>query len=539
MRVNSLQRWQVRALVYALVAVAGLTLLFFARPNRLTHDQIDRTLVVMAEAQPNPFSQDYLLGNPKRALVDNHFAFQFFAWLGRLFRSDEVAIWALLPVVFAIFTVSFFELNWRLTGNAPVSLFVAFIANWHLYIFTAEWGLPGPSGLDPWTLYQAILPLMFLAFFLALARADERTMLLVFLVAGLMGNLHIITAFNIVGAFMLTYVFWQGLSWRTLRFVTIAGLVSVLASAPYLTTHYVPGVQHLTAFNPVDPDARAAVLAVAHHTTLPGLARSLRYWIFNQWYAFWPFVAAMAAVRWWHRREGVSVFDRFALLFLVATFVFNAAFALVQIFRLYVWYKIPFWNQPRGLQYVYLVFLPYLALFLARFWPEFAGWFTRPRAKVFGGVFLVLLVVAAWGLKARLTNWVDRRLHPAYSYHTCDADMYRALAKADIPPGAILHDPDLWAAMRICTRRPVVVQSRDRAFAYSLGSDTMLEWHRRYQAVKRAYGEGGLELIRVAREFTAPIVVSRKCLELPAAEVVRRVVLANEGCIYVLKGMPT
>lgn len=540
MRVSSLQRWQVRAVVYAFIAVAGLTLLFFARPNRLTHDQIDRKLVVMAEAQPNPFSEDYLLGSPKRVLVNNHFAFQFFAWMGRLFGSDELGHWALMPVVFTIFTIGFFELTYAITGKILVSLAVAVAANLHQHVFTAEWGLPGPSNLDPWVFAQALVPYLFLAFYRATGESRAGPMLFVFAGAGLLGNIHILTAFNFIGVAALTYLIRQGVRWQTVATVAAGVALAVLVSAPFLATHYQPDLTHLTNFDPANDEQRAAVLAIAHHVTPAGLWRSLTYWLGERWWTIWPLVAAMVWVRSQHRRQGgLTSFDRFGFAFIIGTVAFNLGFALLQLARLSILHQLPFWNQPRGVQYVYLVLFPYAGLALAMLWGRLRPWLT-PARRLAGAC---ALAIAALALGWRAWPWLQARYqwHVAapYSYRTCDSDIYRFFETAGLPAGPVLHDPDAWSAMRICTRRAVVVQGRDRGFAYSLGSDTMLEWYRRYQAANRAYRQGGAALLEVARRFGARIVVSRQCLALPAAAASRQTKISQEGCVYVLKEIQT
>ena len=96
-----------------------------------------------------------------------------------------------------------------------------------------------------------------------------------------------------------------------------------------------------------------------------------------------------------------------------------------------------------------------------------------------------------------------------------------------------MQDPGYWSAFRICTRRPSVVQSRDMAFAYSLGSDVMMEWYYRNREVNAAFVTGGDELLRVAKKYDAKIIVSRLCVRVPQERLKLRREVPGEGCIYI------
>lgn len=561
--------------VVAVLALGALLLLFIANPNRLAHDQIDHKIFLMTYAEPDQFAGDYLLGTPKRALVDNRYSFQFIGWLANLMGSDELVRWVLVAPVFFVFAVGMYAVCWYFTRTVLASLLTAVVANVHLVpVFVAEWGLPGPTELDPWTFAQAWYPLLFLLYYVGERRRDDRLILLSVVLAGVLGNLHIITAFNVIGIFLLTYVWLRRFRPNSLRRAFSFGLLAVATSLPYLLLYYGKNIDHVTAFDPANPNAWAAINAIAPHVTALGKLTLLRIWLVDYGYVLWPLLAVYVWIVGAGDRnvassnviaspreailsingiatasrgetpgndseqkgaEDWAFFRRLSVTFLLATLAFNAAFSLLQLFRLVVLHRLPMYNEPRGIQLGYIIFFIALGVLFARI----SAWVSR--RLTFGWRIAGLLAVTVIGLGAvrivepTLAARYRAHLNPGYSWHTCDSQLYREFNRLNLPSGLVLQDPDFWSAFRICTGRPVVVQGRDRSFAYSLGSDTMLEWFGRYQEAATAFKTGGDTLLTTAKKYGARIIVSRFCISVIADQLSQRHEVSGEGCIYVTR----
>lgn len=520
------------------IIVVGLLLLFFSNPNRLAHDQIDHKLFLMTYDNPLLFNDDYLMGSPKKALVDNYFSFKFIGKISDIVGGDEIARWVLLPIIFIIFTIGFYYLNFYLTANHLISLMVAMISNWHVpHVLTAEWGLPGPSELDPWTFFQSASPWLVLIFFYGVRKQKEWLIITSLILAGILANLHIISAFYFVGIIILCNFALNNFSKKSLFKAIFYGSISFIFSLPYILRRYSLRLTHLTKFDHLNQEYYDAMQLNAAHTTILGRLENFKIWFIDQWYAIWPLIIAMLAVLLW-KKKSLSLrstdFKRFSLWFIAATVVFNLTFSLIQLIRLYWLHQLPFWNEPRGFQLVYLVLFPHLAILLTLAWKPLAGRLTFQNKLTLLGAVTVLVVAVSWRLLPTFQTTYQRHITPRYSYHTCDAGIYRAFSNPGLPSGVVLKDPDAWSAFRICTRRSVVVQNRDRAFAYSLGSDMMLAWYRRYQEVSQAFERGGPGLIWVAEKYGARVIVSRDCAAVPLQQVERRQEVPGEGCIDVL-----
>lgn len=528
-----------RVWIYLFIVLTGLLLLFFSNPNRLAHDQIDHRLYQIKYLNSGTFKNDYLAGSEKMVLMDNRFSFKILAAITQITKSDEITRWVLLPVIFIVFTIGFFELIYFLTHNIIISLLVALAANYHVpHIFTAEWGLPGPSELDPWTFYQMFLPILFLSLYVSFKNKSKLQFLITIFCAGVLANIHIITAFNFVGASIIAYILANKKTIKNVSFAMSTGLLALCACIPYLMTHYVPGVSHIASFNPNDPDAWAAIKIIANHTTIGGKLLNIKVWIIDYWYTIIPFIVIclIYLINKGRKRIVLSKYDHFSLNFSLGILIFNIFFSLTQLFRLYVLHQLPFWNEPRGIQLIYLVLFSYLGIILLEVWNTVKPYFTFSKTipLLFG--IMVLATTIFWRFQPLLSTTYIKHIQPRFSYYTCESKIYRALnAMALSPDTLIMQEPDFWSAFRICTNLSSVVQNRDKALAYSFGSDMMLTWYRRYQDVTRAFSVGGTQLVEIAEKYHANIIVSRYCATLPPEKILRHEIIANEGCIDILQ----
>ncbi|MDO8559664.1 MAG: hypothetical protein Q7S23_01330 [bacterium] len=527
-----------RLYLYPLTAILSLLLLFFSNPNRLAHDQIDHKLFFMIYDQPSLFADDYLWGSERRNLVDNRYSFTIIKKIGQFTGSDEVARWLLVPFAFFFFTIGMFEFTRMITKEYFFSYLVAVLSNIHIpHVFSAEWGLPGPSEIDPWVFYQSLTPLILAIFYKGLVSGKDWMIVVSFAIAGLLGNLHIISAFYLIGILFISYIVSRGTNSKYILKSLIYAVLSGILSLPYVLRHYLDKIPHPVSFNSSNAEAWDAINVIAGHTTLNGRIANLNAWVIGEWYLFWPFVAALVAllliVRRW-RLIGISPFTKFAVRFILATVLFNTAFSALQIFRLYVLHQLPFWNEPRGMQLIYFVFFPALGLLGTVLWQRTRVWWNFERQLI---VLAIAILTVSIGVRVNLPLLADRyrdHITPRYSFNTCDAQLYFAFNHASLPPGPVLIDPGYWSAFRICTGRSVVVQNRDKAFAYSQGADTMMEWYRRFREANTGFASGGEGLLQTAKKYGSRVIVSRNCVPLPTDVDIRRTSVGNEGCIDAL-----
>lgn len=531
--------------------LAVILLFYFSQPQRLAHDQIIHRWYMIANEKPQIFEGDYLLGTGKYKVEDNYYAYSFYKWLGKQIDpfwpeggGDELARWVLVPMVFFVFTSGMYGLLYFFTKNFWVSLPVAILANVHIVpVFVAEWGLPGPTGLDPWTLVFAFYPLLFLGFYRGIAEHREKLVLLAFLGTGILGNLHILTTFYLVGIFILTYLLIKKISLTTLFRCGVYGIISVAASLPFLLKYASADLELTRKFDPQNPIFYELIDAIAPHVTLGGRLATLKIWLVDQWYFIWPGLLLICFIILYYRRmnklQNERFFGKFSLVFIVSTLLLNATFSLYQIVRFYFLSELPMFNEPRGIQLMYIVFFISLVITL-----NILYGYLKPfvlRRKLLFWIMTILVVLAiSYSAASRVVALSKQKTTPRFLFLTCDAEMYRRLNHVLKPQDVILVDPAQYSAIRVCTKHPVVVQSRDRGSAYDQGSDTALEWFTRFREVSKAFKIGGEELLTVAKKYNARVIVSRQCVEvqqekLASSHKVAHPTLGHEGCIYILK----
>lgn len=534
-----------RALIYGLLSVLAFILLtYFSQPNRLAHDQIDHALVEMIREDPSLFVDDYLWGAPGRTALDNVYSLHLIEWFSDSVGGRELGRWMLVPIVFLFFTIGMVEACYALTRRWLVSLGIGLISNIHLVVFLAEWGLPGPTEVDPWAFVAMLYPAVFLLFYRGITQQREWLIVSSFVIVGLLGNLHLISAFNIVGVFALTYAFTR--KWSVNSLFRLAGyvLLSMLCLMPFLFEYFSKLPHRVYAFDGDSSFAWDVIRATAGHVTFDGRLNKVQNWIASQWWLLIPGMILSIGMFTFGKKgfldQEQQRFTRFGLTMVVATFSFNILFSLFQLARLYWFHQYPEFNEPRGIQLMYVVFFINAAIAIQ--WC--LVWFRRKRIVIQSlNTAMALLLVACIGLGMVLyrpvQRYINAQTHMPFTFNTCDSEMFRVLARQLRPGDVVLVEPAFYSAIRVCLRYPIVVHSRDRATAYVHGSDMATEWYSRFQRVTDAFQVGGETLISTAEMYGARVIVSRQCVDVDQnalTQIIRvnNPTLGHEGCIYVL-----
>lgn len=519
------------AIAGVLIALAGIAVLWFSHPQRITHDQIVHGTFIAKLNDPAAFQNDYLY-DERANLHNNFFVYRVLRWFSQELGSQELVYWLSLPVLFIVFALGMYALVWRVTRSWVASLATAFVANVHIpYIFMSSWGLPGPSEVGPREFFTMFLPWMALAFLVGFERRDDRYLAAVFFAAGLLGTVHLISAFNLVPVLLLAILVLEGWSWRTLRRLALFAFLALLGVAPYLAEYsrYV----HLAPRGFVVPDPgeyAQAVMLVAPHTLPLGHWNMLWQWAVRQWWQTWPLAAIFAIVLWRSRRDQKPV-DRFMGVFAGSVIAVNVAISATQWVRWYLFGRMPFFQIPRGMHFLYLPFFLAAGILFAgavRWARELLEDRRWRRALAVAGVGA--LAVGVFAGPAAVVRYRERSA-PAFSYRTCDDGPYRAIRQFSRPGDVLLVDPSAFSVVRACTGRAVVVLQRDGGVAYSLGADRLLAWFRRYQTVSAVFREAPERLPELARAYGARFVLSRTCAPVAGA-VLRYRHPSQLNCVY-------
>lgn len=577
-----------RALVYGVIGVMAFVLFtFFSQPNRLAHDQIDHALVHITRDNPAVFEGDYIWGTPKRSLLDNHYSLKLIELIesevgggqtsdGTPVGSREVTRWLLLPFIFFLATVGMYELCFAITRNSLVSFGAALISNIHVpYVFVTEWGLPGPTELDPWVFVAALYPFVLLLFYKGIKQSNGWLIALSFLLIGIIGNLHLISWFNIVGALATFYLLYYRFSMKHVLRLFAFGLLTIAGVFPFLIRYFSSRPPIISTFDSSDPTIWNAIREIALHVTAAGKVVMLRQWLFDYWWFIWPAIVVFGFA-WWLTRKNrfgesggeTKVFLKFGALVVFATLAFNAAFSVFNLVKLYYLHELPEFNEPRGIQLMYPVFFVALAIVSDYVMKWIKGILNtsslslrgirsntivsrmhqrllqsqsllRNDRVVFFGFVIVFVITFGAGVIVfpKIKSFSYAQTRAPYTFDTCDSELYRELNHILKPNDLILVDPTYYGAIRVCTKHSIVVHNRDKATAYVHGSDTMMEWFSRFHEVQNAFETGGDTLLATAKNYGAEVIVSRQCIpvdesQLSYSKKILHPTLEFEGCVY-------
>ncbi len=523
------------------IAAGAFFIFMLARPNRLAHDQIIHGTFVKRISSPGSFERDFLFGTNRIQLHSNFFLYDFLAWLTARAGDQEIIYRYGVPFLFIVLTLGMYWLVWYFTRSALASFLGALIANTYVpYFFLSVWGLPGPTAVGPKDIYNLAVPPLFLLFFLGLSRADHRLLALAFFIAGAAGNIHIVSAFNLVLIFALATLFTWGISRRTLATLFLLGILALAGAAPFLVVR--------SQYLGIDADPfgasfsageyRDAIAAAAPHVMLSGRWGVLVKTLWTDGYLVWPFVITfLAGLRIRLRRGAERAYpdlERISLRFIYAVLAVNITISLIQITLLYGFGRAPFYQEPRGMHFLYVVFMLYTGFLVHELITLVTRHVSRRLMMRLVGAGALVLFVTAVAAYPSLMRWYRGYRALPYSFRTCSDGVYEALRSRVRPHDLVLIDPDSFYHLRICTGAGIVVSKRDRGIAYELGDPYLVEWYRRWNTVREAFDHAPDRLDDIAKAYSARFVAARYCQPVTHAKLIYKEPHANLNCIYEL-----
>ncbi len=267
--------------------VAGLLALC---PSELTAEQINVTVNAVRAVEGDVYARDPVFGR------SGLWRFQTPVWqwyLRQSYRATgltgvHLAFASLVGPLSFVYLVGMYALLWRQCRSWSIACFVAVLSTTMITVIGgSRWGLGTAEGMTADTVYLAFVPLLIWAF---LERMDRPSVLWVFLAAGLLANVHVVTGMNltlVLAVMLLGH--WQ-LSWRGWALALLGGLCAAGAASPFLWTYVAQRAAMVSAVSPADWAAvagsfRQGNLAVLYPemlrtaTEVPAVIYLLALWI--------------------------------------------------------------------------------------------------------------------------------------------------------------------------------------------------------------------------------------------------------------------
>ncbi|RPI60723.1 MAG: hypothetical protein EHM48_06770, partial [Planctomycetaceae bacterium] len=136
-------------------------------------------------------------------------------------------------VLTMIYLMGMYCLLYRQCGSWGVATFVSILSSTIVYTLgQSYWGVGSLGSTTPWTLCNALVPWLVLAFVHYLDR--RRILLAVFAGVGLIGNIHPVVAMNLAIVLMIVYMGYRRFAPSACLTAGLFGLVAVAAAMPYV-----------------------------------------------------------------------------------------------------------------------------------------------------------------------------------------------------------------------------------------------------------------------------------------------------------------
>ena len=271
------------------VAVSVIAHFHATMEDRMTDEQIGVAVNVVRSLDGQLYARDPVFGGGEL------WRFQTPLWQGYLReaycstgrRDIRLPLVALIgPLVF-VYLAGMYALLWRQCRSWAVACTVAVLSTAVITVAGGHhWGLGPLSSMTGDTVYLAFIPLLIWAF---VTRVGRPSVLWVFLAAGLLGNVHAVTAMNLTLVLAIAVIGHWRFSWRGWALAILGGLCSAGAASPqlwyYFTQRAALASTRAVDWSIVGLALRHGKLAVLFPDMLgkalefPSLAYSLGLWI--------------------------------------------------------------------------------------------------------------------------------------------------------------------------------------------------------------------------------------------------------------------
>jgi hypothetical protein len=423
------------------------------------------------------------------------------AWLGGITGDLLTAPGLLIPFLTVLYLAGAYRLFVFLTGHRQASLLVALLSLLGWRALMDSWGLNLPETPLPRNLFLALVPWLVLP--LLRARDSLWVGIPVFLVIGLLANLHPVSAFGFTQVLLLIVLF-EG-RFRPAAFLKCAalGMAAAVPTLPFAIT-YSKGLQ--VAREPIPYEIVADLLRNRVAGFYPFSSESVIETILS---LLLPSALAVWGIRI-RKRQGqgrLNAMDRWFVWFAFATLVVSlAGTAFFQILSRATQTKPPIIDQMRTLRFIYLPLFAFGSYALAhqlRIW-QASG--LRRRTAILSAAVALLCVGSFFPAESFLAHAWNRWVHQRSGFGRDTA--IRGLgewAKANTPRDALVHFDS--PHFRFYSERSLVLCRKDGGILLYSGSDRLLEWHRRFHEAEKFPEKSSAHQLAFARKYKADYLV--------------------------------
>ena len=223
--------------VMLLAAYAAGSGFLAMRDDRLSDLQVRLAATALKRHQPALYAHDPLLGSSEVWRTESP-AFQSLLEMVLVptgYRDPSLPFRAICGIVVMIYLCGMYALLHRQCRSWSISVFVSILSATIIYSpGDAMWGVGALSSISPPALFNAMVPLIVLAY---LRYADQWRIVLVFGFIGLMGNLDLSGSVNLSIVLAMAYLAkrrFTPLAWATVLGCAVAAVAGMLPYASYL-----------------------------------------------------------------------------------------------------------------------------------------------------------------------------------------------------------------------------------------------------------------------------------------------------------------
>ncbi len=447
-------------------------------------DQLSQTPMIQMEQDPTLFPTDEIF-HQWRTMFRTIF-YPFVAWMATLLGSIKAAYFILSIVMGLIFLFGVYLLVYEITKNRFVSALVSFFSIFPRASFGGiVWAFPDSANFFTRHIVVNFVPLLFFWF---LRIRGRRTLVLLFLVLGLFGNIHPLTAAHLAALFSVTFLFLGRKNLPgTVKTLVYSLVAFVVGLSPYL-------VSGPAALQPIFGRAAPPIEIFqfrAGSLLIPGF-RTIR------WVGFYLTIPVLLAIPGFlkartdpsfrHRETLVILLGSILVLSIVGNLAVQTSNNLLRL-------------QPiRIFVYIYLVLFCYAAVTLKEL-------LDKKRWKTFA-VCGLLLLVPFNSLEGMIKEWRGKP-GKIYSYQRDGKFLdLAAWAEANTDRDDLFLTPLDMSAFRIYAKRGIVVSMKGGGVSI-MSKDFAMEWWKRYQDLNEVYTGGDTDLfLKVAVRYGAKYIVT-------------------------------
>ncbi len=266
------------ALALLAATAAGAALLAW-QDDRLSEEQYRAAAASVKRHEPALMTRDILYGDSGIWRLQSPAYARVYDLLMDLtgHRNELLPFRIMTPVVVFIYLCGMYALLLRQTLSWSVSVFMSIVSS--TVVFTmggAYWGVGSLASIQPGAICMAVAPVLVLMY---LKHIEGWQILIVFAAAGVLGNIHVETAMNLVIVLLLAYVAQHHFSLKSWILAGACFVAATIAASPYLLYFYTIQEQIAPAHAAVSAATASAAIRLADWEVLyPEMLGNLLSW---------------------------------------------------------------------------------------------------------------------------------------------------------------------------------------------------------------------------------------------------------------------